>query len=341
MVVVARSAAGLLLVGCTCEPLGEIISAADFLDGSAEADTALQALVDFDRWTGGDRVCLRDFKLDEIRQAHVVDGLLIGGQYRQRSRIVVDNSELQHDVYTTTLHELCHAFDDQHGDISLQNHDIFNGSVLDERVQAFYGNDAPQQHTEHFALLCDRGMNLLSGQHRLGGACPSTDPTPDVQFILDTVFAGAEEEPSVRSLSPHVVALDAIDALAGQPITGVAGAGRYALAVVNHNEAFVEVDLDTGAVVSTVVPPDDPPACTTSTPVMGEGWAQLLMWGCYDDQASFQYYDANNQALVNLNLPRWSYKFHPVSPVVSGSDLWVWDIYWTFEGGAERLLRID
>ncbi len=180
-----RGAAGGLvlalgLAGCGCPEFSEM-DVTDPLNLGTVADYAeiRRGIRDFARWTGETGVCVPEVQLQEELSGGYAVGTYSGP--RVPIRLVPGAG------HETTVHELCHAIDDQRGWASNDHTRLFPVGHIDH---VLYPNRAIQVQ-ESFARICEFGPGGLDLQGALEQRCGWTLAHPGQAYVLDEIYTEA------------------------------------------------------------------------------------------------------------------------------------------------------
>lgn len=178
----------LLLAGCGC-PSFEAMDVVDADELAAPEDVAWveQAIDAFAAWTGEAGVCVPEVQLVEAIDPGSWDlgeHQMAAGVYRGPNRAIrvdVDDAEL----WSTTLHELCHALDHEEG------HSAAVPWILPSWADEEVYPEGRYRNAENFALYCELGPQDLGLRRALDAACGSSSVTPVSAYFADVVFPRA------------------------------------------------------------------------------------------------------------------------------------------------------
>lgn len=187
-----------LACGGQCLPLSEVPITGEG-DDEAFAEV-IQAALDFERWTGGGRVCISELELvDGLSR----DGEDIGGLYNSlsgRIEIVADTTY----PYFMAIHELCHALDRAEG-LSASRPSLFDGTLSDYSWTLYPTED--KRREEHFAELCERGGQAIAMAAATREACGwEQRGLAEAGFLHERVYPGAPK-PETAVLEPSTADL--------------------------------------------------------------------------------------------------------------------------------------
>ncbi len=207
----------LWLVGCGCPRFDEM----DFEDPDGLALTsdradAFSAIADFARWTGEDGVCVPGVQVAE----ELSGGMAVGTYRGPRLNIL----QVPGAGYSTVVHELCHAIDQQNGWLSNDHPEVFPVSHVDPIL---YPHRAIQVQ-ESFARVCEFGPQGVDLQTILEDQCGVRLEHPGQRLVFDEIYT--EVSPARKPQEPGRIALEDVSVGAltgGGSLVDVASGARW------------------------------------------------------------------------------------------------------------------
>lgn len=187
-----RSALGCALAGlsasCGCPDFGEMeVGDPDGVASAWDVGVVSQGIRDFEAWTGLGGVCVSGVDV----RAEINGGLAMGRYYGPRNAIeVIAGAES-----STTVHELCHAWDNREGYPSV----TMPEALPVDRITAALYPTRQAQLRESFARLCERGPRGLEITRTIEARCGLRLEHPAQTTVLDEVYAAA---PRSRAAGP-------------------------------------------------------------------------------------------------------------------------------------------
>ena len=133
---------------------------------------------DFAAWTGVDTVCSPGVKIHPMIRG--------GGRTTLAGGWLHLDPQWLPEIRQATTHELCHAWDIQHGYLSLEHHEIFDGRDIEPG--ALYPLDSLRR-MESFALACGDGAMELGVARGIDQVCDLSLLSEAQRFVQDQVFS--------------------------------------------------------------------------------------------------------------------------------------------------------
>ncbi|MFM2248600.1 MAG: hypothetical protein RL071_4675 [Pseudomonadota bacterium] len=183
--------------GCGCPDFGDMqIGDPDAVSTDWDQGTVAQGIADFSAWTGLDGVCVTGVDV----RAEINGGLAMGRYYGPHNAIeVISGAEP-----STTVHELCHAWDREH---DLPSMKMPEKLPVDRITAALYPTREAQER-EAFARLCERGPRGLDLLRAVEARCGLALEHPAQSWVLDQVFS--ETAPDMLSEGLGDLRVDAL-----------------------------------------------------------------------------------------------------------------------------------
>ena len=197
-------AAALLLVGCGCPDFDDmVVGDPDGVANAWDRGVVSQGIHNFEAWSGLDGVCVSGVDV----RAEINGGLAMGRYYGPRNAIeVIAGAES-----STTVHELCHAWDNREGYVSVEMPE----KLPVDRITAALYPTRQAQLRESFARLCERGPHGLELTRTIEDRCGLQMEHPAQTFVLDEVFAAAPRPGSPASVGSLRLLPRSLDAFVG------------------------------------------------------------------------------------------------------------------------------
>ncbi len=172
----------LLLLACAeCPRFEEMeVTDPDGLDTDGRSAVVAAAIDYFARWTGREGVCVPEARIVSTEWA---DTWGIAGQYRGPHEPIYISTASQVPFHST-VHELCHALDEQEG-IHAAHPELFPAESVEQSVN--YLTDA-QRGTEAFARACDEGPWDEGLARQVHAACGYGEITDTEWFVQREVY---------------------------------------------------------------------------------------------------------------------------------------------------------
>ncbi len=166
------------LAGCDCPPMDAmVVRDPQGLASGEQVREIRAAFDDFERWTGAESLCVPGVRIRRLP--------FVGGRTLWRGAFIQLDPEWLEVAHQATLHELCHAWDREHGFLSLDEPGLFPED--DEAVShAFVG--PVLRRLESFAFACQEGPRDLGFELGLEEACGLELVGPRERFLLEEVF---------------------------------------------------------------------------------------------------------------------------------------------------------
>lgn len=178
-------AAGLVLegAGCGCPPFAEMtVEDRRGLGTPLDRLHTRRAILDFARWTGDPGVCVPAVEVvDQIE-----DGRFLG-VYQGPRQPILQVPAAGHGI---TVHELCHAADEQHGWLSNEHKALMPVGHIDP---VGYPSRYAQEH-ESFARICETGPTGLDLQQLVEERCGIELEHPAQRLVLREIYASESAE---------------------------------------------------------------------------------------------------------------------------------------------------
>jgi hypothetical protein len=204
-----------LSMGCGCPEFDEMeVGDPDGALSPWDKVTVQAGIADFERWSGLDGVCVPEVSV----VAEINGGLASGRYYGPHQAIEVISGAGP----TTTVHELCHAWDFEHGGASEENLRLFPV----DRIDPFRYRTRSSQVRESFARICERGPYGQDVILALEEECGVELRHPAMDFVLDEVFVKAERTREPARLTPFTPMTRSIGSYIGQGTLRGAASGQ-------------------------------------------------------------------------------------------------------------------
>ena len=230
-------------IGCACPSPQDIA----IVGGAAEERAILaHAVADFAEWTGRDSICVAEIEvLDALEEGELEK---LGSYHAPTRRVEVLGGH--GDLYTTTIHELCHAVDKEDGWVR-RHRGHFD---YDPNAPDYEPRSVRSREREAFAVACEGGPLNLEVVERVVEAChPDLDLVTE-PLLREEVFAGSspptlERAPWGRHPVAEWTPPDGMRIL--RPVwVSLLEEGTFAVVVMQGELlTMVEVDLATGVLV--------------------------------------------------------------------------------------------
>jgi hypothetical protein len=219
-------AALVLGAGCGCPDFSEMqIGDPDEVSTAWDQGTVAQGIADFSAWTGLDGVCVTGVDV----RAEINGGLAMGRYYGPNNAIeVISGAEP-----STTVHELCHAWDREH---DLPSMKMPEKLPVDRITAALYPTREAQER-EAFARLCERGPRGLDLLRAVEERCGLALEHPAQSWVLDEVFT--ETAPNMVSEGLGLLRLDplSLDGHVGDAALFGMASGRSTVVLLTRDAA--------------------------------------------------------------------------------------------------------
>lgn len=248
------------LVGCgPCPTLGSATVEGGTPD---QRDVVRAAAGAFARWAGDDRTCVAALRLQDDLGG---DGLTSLGRYRSGHRDVLLLAD-QDDLFTTTVHELCHTVDHREG-LSSDHEDAFR---YDPGAFDYDARTAESRVREAYALTCEAGPDLLALTREIATTCGSTADLRGLNVVLTQVWdqAGPAVDGSGLETQATVTWTPPTGVRVASPLSTAATLdGKLLVRVLEGDRELVAIlDGTTGEVVSGALPPRASPELAFTVP---------------------------------------------------------------------------
>ena len=199
------SALALLLAGCACPGFAEMeVTDPDDLVSPAFVAEIRRAVDDFAAWTGRNGVCVPEARVaapGDVARHHRRSR---HPNYNRRRPLLVHTGSS--DPYRSTLHELCHALDEDLGGFSREHEALFETPVED-----VYWDGGSLDHgrwlerEERFARACAQGPTGLAWEEALQD-CLLTEDVSALSLVRRSIYTAYEGEQEIRGyFSPRLV----------------------------------------------------------------------------------------------------------------------------------------
>jgi hypothetical protein len=182
------------LLACACPDFTETeISDVATSPPEGARDAMQAAFDDFVAWTGREGVCVASVSLvdgvtEEAEHTEGMNRAVIG---RDDGTVAVSIAADADDVYTTTLHQLCHAIDTIEGH-STANLDIFTGKGF-SHDEAY--DTRKELAAEGFAELCDYGAWDVGAARHIEEACAREFLASDTRYVQEQIYPDGPRAP--------------------------------------------------------------------------------------------------------------------------------------------------
>lgn len=180
-----------LTLGCTCPDFADIpIEDPHGITTDDDRSAIRQAIDDFATWTERESVCVPMVSVHTQVKDSQGD---LAGALNAPYRDIQISINSQWSMYSTMIHELCHAIDTTELDIAGTQAEVFTGEGIDP---VRYWTQA-SRHGEDFARFCEYGPRELETLRALDDACgDGPRESPRSTYLNATVYPGFTPSPA-------------------------------------------------------------------------------------------------------------------------------------------------
>lgn len=191
----------LFLAGCGCPDLADTsIEDPHGIVLTEQRDAIIQAVADFEAWTGRDSVCVSHIS---VHQQMTDEHGSIAGNYVARYGTINITAKSERYMRTVVFHELCHALDRTELHILETAPELFEDAI---RVIDPERYDTPEKwRKEIFAQHCERGPRMLETRRTVDAMCGgATRVSPQSLYLNEEVYPYAQP-PVLQQVVPTVI----------------------------------------------------------------------------------------------------------------------------------------
>ncbi len=229
-----------MVAACDCPTMGAMaVRDAHDLATDDEVFEIYRAFEDFQAWTGEETLCVHGVKIERLP--------FVGGRYLGSHRWIWLDHEWLPVAHQAAMHELCHAWDAQHGFVSLDHPDVF---IVEDTAVPDGDDSSRLGRLESFAYACEEGPVYRGLEIAIEEVCGLDLLDARRRFVQQRVFT--EYQPEWPVVDGPAVDLERLPLEGAAWYAGTAGGEVFALDYSDTRFRLHRLDPRTGTRLSTV-----------------------------------------------------------------------------------------